>query len=252
MLVFVNSFAVWAYLYRVVALQYLVLLPFILTAVCIIALVLKRPSAGRPRQYAWLVAGVVVAAIGLSLPDAQVFAKRIHIPEYMILALVVRRALSFHVNGYALLLWAGLIGVVLGVHDELLQGLHPQRYYGLRDMTVNAFGVASGTMLGHGLGLFESRPRNGACAAGNRTIIIGVLVFAVAILVLVISVNGYRGGPAPGWLIVPIVVAAIVWIVTVQAQGVGELRWALGSFFGFASATAAVPFISWTLKLTVQ
>ena len=252
MLVFVNSFSIWAYLYRVVALRYLVVLPFVITAGCIIALLLKRSSVPQPREIAWVAAAVVVAAIGLLLPDAQVLAKRIHIPEYIILALVVRKALSFHVNGYALLLWTGLIGSVLGVHDELLQGLHPQRYYGLRDMTVNVFGVASGTMLGHGLRLFESLPRNGTSVVWNRGIVTGVLVFTVAILVLVLSIGSYRGESAPGWTIVPIVVAATVWNVIVQAQNVGELRWVTGSFFGFAAATAAVPFFSWTLKLTIQ
>ena len=75
MLVFVNSSAIWAHLYRVVASKYLVLLPFVITAVFIIALVLKRSSVRQPREIAWLVAAVVVAAIGLSLPDAQVLAK---------------------------------------------------------------------------------------------------------------------------------------------------------------------------------
>ena len=252
MLVFVNSVAIWAYLYRVVASKYLVLLPFVITAVVIIALVLKRSSLRQPREIAWLVAAVVVAAIGLSLPDAQVLAKRIHIPEYMILALVVRKACSFHLNGHALLVWSAIIGVVLGVHDELLQGLHTQRYFGTRDMMVNAFGAASGAMLGHGLGLFENQPRMGVSEVGNRSIAVGVLVFFVAIFVLVIGIEANLGGAVAGWTILPIVAAAVVWIVTVQAQNVGQLRWVIGSFFGFATATAAVPFISWLLELTIQ
>ena len=95
-----------------------------------------------------LLGGAVVAAsIGLLLTDPQYPAKRIHIAKYVAVAWLVYLGLGGRLGGPRRALATLLIAALLGVHDELIQGLHPDRSFGIRDIVANGFGAAAGALI---------------------------------------------------------------------------------------------------------
>ncbi len=64
--------------------------------------------------------------------------KHIHIPEYILLSWIWYRALALDYNGSGILLLVFICAAILGVVDEIMQGIHPQRTYGWTDMIVDA------------------------------------------------------------------------------------------------------------------
>jgi VanZ family protein len=76
--------------------------------------------------------------------------KHIHIPEYVVLAWLVYAALSRDYRGRGMLILVFILTSLLGVVDELEQGIHPGRSYGWSDMLVNSASALIGvfTILG--------------------------------------------------------------------------------------------------------
>ncbi len=70
--------------------------------------------------------------------------KHIHIPEYVLMAWLLYAALSKDYYGKGIFILIFICGSMLGVVDELEQGLHPKRFYGWSDMAVNS----SSTLIG--------------------------------------------------------------------------------------------------------
>jgi len=76
--------------------------------------------------------------------------KHIHIPEYVLMAWLLFAALSKEYQGKGIFILIFICGSFLGVVDELEQGLHPKRFYGWSDMTINSTSTLIGifTILG--------------------------------------------------------------------------------------------------------
>ena len=70
--------------------------------------------------------------------------KYIHIPEYMVLSILVYVALSIYYSGNVILLLTFVLSSISEVVDEMQQGLYPDRYYGWKDMVINSSGVLLG------------------------------------------------------------------------------------------------------------
>ncbi|MBW1694575.1 MAG: VanZ family protein [Deltaproteobacteria bacterium] len=64
--------------------------------------------------------------------------KHIHIPEYIIMSWILFEALSLDYLGKGILILIFICSGLLGLVDELLQGIHPERFYGLGDMAMNS------------------------------------------------------------------------------------------------------------------
>ncbi|UCD79122.1 MAG: VanZ family protein [Desulfobacterales bacterium] len=64
--------------------------------------------------------------------------KYIHTPEYIIMIWLLYLALAVDYRGSGILLLVFLCALMLGVVDEILQGIHPQRTYGWKDMIIDA------------------------------------------------------------------------------------------------------------------
>ena len=64
--------------------------------------------------------------------------KYIHIPEYVLMSWFLYQALILDYKGRGILLLVFICGGMLGVVDEIMQGIHPQRTYGWKDMIINA------------------------------------------------------------------------------------------------------------------
>jgi VanZ family protein len=154
-LFYVNMFTFWAWLSRVLGPGILArLLPVAVTVLVLLVIAQRfvdRVNRGYRVNLVFLGLGLVCAIFSLALPDPHVPIKRIHVAEYIVLSFLVRATLSHRLQGTRLTLFTVLVTLLLGIHDELLQGLHPQRYYGWLDIIVNGAGGLSGALLGHGL-----------------------------------------------------------------------------------------------------
>jgi hypothetical protein len=91
--------------------------------------------------------GIIVLIIYFSVSNPN---KHIHIPEYVLLAWLIFAALSKDHRGKGIFILIFIITSMLGVVDELEQGIHPGRSYGLSDMMVNSASALIGvfTILG--------------------------------------------------------------------------------------------------------
>ena len=76
--------------------------------------------------------------------------KHIHIPQYVVMTWLLLGALSRNYKGKGLLILIFISASLLGVVDELEQGIHPARFYGWSDMLVNSASAVVGilTILG--------------------------------------------------------------------------------------------------------
>ena len=213
---YVNTFELWALLVRSIGPEQAALVPFATLATGLGLtgwwIILHR-GAIRLRPVL-LVVALALAMLGLALTDPAYPAKRIHVPQYLLLALVLRRALSDHVGGTALNAATIVVTLIFGIHDEMLQGLHPSRTYGLRDIVVNATAGASGALLAAGIGLWRgpSGPLHLSAPIG------AALAFqAVALTFLVITLMRYVGvspvdAPPPALAGAPLAIGGIALI----------------------------------------
>ena len=64
--------------------------------------------------------------------------KHIHIPEYVLMAWLLFAVLSKDYTSRDIFILIFICTTALGVVDELEQGIHPARFYGLSDMIVNS------------------------------------------------------------------------------------------------------------------
>ncbi len=102
---------------------------------------------GRHIKFLFPSALIVFAVLSLeSNPN-----KHIHIPEYILLAGILYAAIALDYEGKGIFILVFVCASMLGVVDELAQGLHPQRRYGLGDMAVNSASALIGVLLLMGL-----------------------------------------------------------------------------------------------------
>lgn len=77
--------------------------------------------------------------------------KHIHIPEYIVMAWLLYAALNRDYQGKGIFILIFVCASLLGVVDELEQGLHPSRFYGWSDMLVNSSSAVIGVFTIMGL-----------------------------------------------------------------------------------------------------
>ena len=90
------------------------------------------------------VSAVIVFGIMMVEPNRN---KHIHIPEYVLMTWLLHWALGAGYKGSGLFLLIFICAVMLGFVDELLQGIHPERYYGWLDMIINAASAFIGILM---------------------------------------------------------------------------------------------------------
>jgi VanZ family protein len=79
--------------------------------------------------------GLIALAIFTLEPNPN---KHIHIPEYVLMTWLLYWVLSKDIHGREIFLLIFICAALLGVTDEIEQGIHPARFYGASDMLVNA------------------------------------------------------------------------------------------------------------------
>lgn len=198
--VYVNLFSLWKTLNSLLPQLVMLLLPIGATlALAVVSLVYylrEQKKTTAVLNVSSLLTGIIICLAALALPDPNYPVKRIHVAEYMMLALIVRFAMSQKLNGARLLFFSACFASFLGIHDEFLQGLHPSRTYGLRDLCVNTLGAWGGAFIWHGLGLFRSSTGAVPKEKGADTTVSLLYLFSllISVLALVMPMMLYKGG----------------------------------------------------------
>jgi hypothetical protein len=101
------------------------------------------------RHLLYIIPGAIIAYVIIKLePNPN---KHIHIPEYVLMAWLLFWALSKDYQGKGIFVLIFICGAMLGVVDELEQGVHPRRFYGWSDMTINSASMIIGILTIMGL-----------------------------------------------------------------------------------------------------
>ncbi len=120
----------------------------VVIALCATVYALYRPE---PARWWVITTAAVLAALLAQIPEYP--AKRIHLPSYMLMAVLVYWAL-FGLGERASMvrgMWVMVICTLIGVADEVVQGLLPSRFFALSDALFNAGAALVGVLLLLGL-----------------------------------------------------------------------------------------------------
>jgi len=135
--------------------------------------------------------------------------KHIHIPEYVLLAWLVYAALYRDYRGSGIFILVFVCTSMLGLVDELEQGIHPGRFYGLSDMLVNTSSALIGVFTILGLRKHSASDWNWivqlrTCKGYLGFIFQGLACVGVSMMYLfhVQANEGISVNVFPGWLLV--------------------------------------------------
>ncbi len=218
-LIYINTFQLWAWMVKQLGASaaFLPLIVVLIFLTTIFGYFFKKYRAHN-LNYRLFFAGILVCVVTVCIPNPAVPIKRIHVPEYMLLSFLVRYTLSQRIAGRELAWFTALVTALFGIHDEVIQGLHPLRTYGLADMSVNGLAGLGGTLLGQAVGLFTAsvtHEDSRSLTKFRRHILwFGGIVLA-GILTLVLPLPGYKGSPEiPVRFILPLLIAVLSWPLT--------------------------------------
>lgn len=154
------------------------------------------------------------------IPDSRYPAKKIHIPEYFLIGSCAYLVLTRAFVSTRHRLWAALIYVsFIGVHDEVIQGLLPDRYFSYIDIIVNISSGAVGTAFA--MELTKKEPLNRSRV--NGLVIFNLVIAFAAVGMLVFVLWRFKGVPVPFWSVLPLTGAAVNALLSVkEAQISGE------------------------------
>lgn len=207
-LAFVNVFPLWQAATRLLG-KTAAWLPGVLLAGLVAAGFLAAWRR-RPWNLPALAAAILVLGAGLLLADPAFPAKRVHVPEYALLALILRRALAPALSGLPQTILAAILAALGGVHDEMIQGLLPDRTFGLADIAVNGCGAAGGALLGAGLRIAPGRGPAGVPPSVHNWPS-GMILVGVALLVA--GTPSFIDLPLPFWLAAPLLAAGAAQLI---------------------------------------
>lgn len=92
-----------------------------------------------PRQLGRYVSFLMLClALAFCLNLIKIPAKRFHFLEYAPLAVLVFDALRFHCRNRYHYVWTMVLVTLVGLGDEIIQGILPNRYFGINEVVTNA------------------------------------------------------------------------------------------------------------------
>ena len=253
-IVYINMFPAVRYIVKQWGTTPVLVLPVLGTVAVLIVIFWLFLRAGRkPRAQpgiVLLIIGTAICLAALITPDPQAPVKRIHVIEYMALSLLVRYTMSVRHQGAALLLYSIFFSSLLGVHDELLQGLHPLRTYGTRDILVNALGSAGGGLIWQGFNLFEHPEQtSGQPARLSRVTALYLAWLFCSVLVFCIPLLYFREELLPLWPGAPLAVGLALFIAAAanRSARITHGSWAVScaaySLLAYPLAVRLVPVV---------
>ena len=133
--------------------------------------------------------------------------KHIHIPEYIAMAWLLFEALSLDYKGKGIFFLVFICSGMLGIVDELMQGILPDRHYGWHDMVMNSAATVIGIFTLAGLKTLPSGDWTwiDGFTQLKKTLAINLFgaVGAMFSCVYLFEVKAYLtfGGTYPNWLL---------------------------------------------------
>ena len=133
----------------------------------------------------WLI-GVAAAFAASTMSLWSNPEEAMHFVQYGVLAVLLFRACAHRFVDHSVYVVAGLLGVAVGCLDEAIQWLTPMRYFGVRDIGLNAY--ASGLVqLAIAKGIAPSWVETGMGRRGRRAAV--RTVATIGLLLFVFSLN---------------------------------------------------------------
>jgi len=245
---YVNTFVLWREIGNIFGRGVRDGMPFIVVGVLVLGLAVYLGIMSRGGRasvaWRWLAAAAILAVVGLASTDPAFPAKRIHVPQYVILAIVLCFSIRAADRTGLTLLFIFFAATAYGVHDEFLQGLHPRRSFGLRDMFVNACGAGAGTLLFRALTPGRrALPFSVMPGSLRRSLIV---VFAMAIGGVFLFANAgtaYRVDILPYWTVLPALAGALALAVATECLPLRGDRLAVHALVGLCLLYAVYPLV---------
>lgn len=127
--------------------------------ISIVLIFVKTKRIRRGSTYALLF--LVVAGYFLGMTLLPIPEERLHFVEYGVLAFLIYRALILDLRAGQSFLVAFAITSLIGLGDEGIQHLLPNRYYQLKDVCLNSVSAALGLALTYVMGRDQSTDTSG-------------------------------------------------------------------------------------------
>jgi len=108
----------------------------------------------------WRQWGYLLAALGIGAGICQYVefpAERLHLPEYILMTILVVRALRAGGCPGHQPVWTLAICLLLGIVDEIMQGLIPARFFDFHDIAVNGLASFAGILVLRSFGVTAGR-----------------------------------------------------------------------------------------------
>jgi hypothetical protein len=134
--------------------------------------------------------------------------KHIHIPEYVLMAWLLFAVLSMDYKTADIYILVFILTSLLGVVDELEQGVHPARFYGWSDMLVNSASALIGVLTIMGLRTMKTSDYNWLRYFRENRMVVWLFAFGLLTSVLMcytlfrVQEAGVFTGIYPTWLLV--------------------------------------------------
>lgn len=249
---YINMFPAVRYIVKHWGAAPVLVLPILVTVTVLIVIFCLFLNTARKQQahpgIASLIIGIAICLAALVVPDPQAPVKRIHVIEYMALSLLIRYTMSVRLQGTALLVYSVFFASLLGVHDELIQGLHPLRTYGTRDILVNALGSAGGGLIWHGFRLFEqTEPDSNQPVRLTRGSALYLALLFCSVLFFFIPLFFFREELLPLWPGLPLAAGLTLFLAASAKRsahfnhGVWAVSWGAYTLLAYPIAARLVP-----------
>jgi hypothetical protein len=207
---FTQGFTLWQWLVAVLGDGAAGFAPLVLSAFLAACCALFLWWKIREIDWIWGLAALVVFTIGLASTDSDFPAKRVHLPEYFVLALVVYWSIRHYVSRGGAIGTAVALATMLGGLDEIIQGAMPSRTFGHSDLIANGLGALSA-------GFFlRAVTGKGGIWSELRAIIWPIVIVSTGYGLLLLGVNAHKGLGFPVWVYLPALASLPMLVVEAQ------------------------------------
>ena len=119
---------------------YLVMVCIVLTGAIAVGYLLRSTRSSQS-NYLWLL-GISAIFIGYTIHLKANPEEALHFVQYGLLGILIYRALSHRIHNIWIYVAAASLGASIGILDEAIQWVTPDRFWGLRDIWLNVFAVS--------------------------------------------------------------------------------------------------------------
>ncbi len=207
-------------------------IPVVVTLSFLILYIAKAYTAKKPmRSSLVLMACVLIYFYAVYLVPYP--NKHIHIPEYILLSWLVYIAISPSYSGKGILLLVFIISSFLGCIDEIIQGLHPERFYGLKDMVINSLSALIGILSIYGIRDISRGTWKWVKIIKRKPFFLFVFLFTFAGATLVIfylfrlKLSGSDSHSYPNWLILQNLLSLLLCFATLTLEIIRKRKYFL-------------------------